>query len=98
MVKLTRRLNETDIYYSNDENFFWIENMLEKKRILQSEVELMEVMRNGHIIVSFKGDAKNLYEYTLGKEVKTHLVEGQKKIIKEFRNNYLVIVTFEKKS
>lgn len=35
--------------------------MTEKKRIVQSEVELMEVMRNGHIIVSFKGDSKNLY-------------------------------------
>ncbi len=72
--------------------------MTEKKRIVQSEVELMEVMRSGHIIVAFKGDSKNLYEYVSGKEVKTHFVEGQKRIIKEFRSNYLIVVTFEKKN
>jgi hypothetical protein len=72
--------------------------MTEKKRIVQSEVELMEVMRNGHIIVAFKGDSKNLYEYVSGKEVKAHFVEGQKRIIKEFRSNYLIVVTFEKKN
>lgn len=72
--------------------------MSEKKRIVQSEVELMEVMRNGHIIVSFKGDSKNIYEYASGKEVKTHYVEGQKRAIKEFRSNYLIVVTFEKRN
>jgi hypothetical protein len=35
--------------------------MNEKKRIVQSEVDIMEVMRNGNIIISFKGDNKNLY-------------------------------------
>jgi len=54
----------------------------EKKRIVQTEVEIMEVMRNGNIIISFKGDMKNLYEYRSGKEVKVHAVEGQKKMVK----------------
>jgi hypothetical protein len=34
-------MNETDIYFTNDESFFWFENMSEKKRIVQSEVEIM---------------------------------------------------------
>lgn len=72
--------------------------MGEKKRILQSEVELMEVSRSGNILLSFKGDSKNIYEYRSGKEVKVHPVEGQKKIIREFRQNYLVVVTFEKRN
>ncbi len=55
-------------------------------------------MKNGNIIISFKGDVKNIYEYRSGKEVKIHNADGQKKIIKEFRNNYLVVVTFEKKN
>ena len=41
--------------------------MNEKKRIVQSEVEIMEVMKNGNIIISFKGDVKNIYEYRSGK-------------------------------
>jgi hypothetical protein len=61
---------------------FWFENLNEKKRIVQTEVEIMEVMRNGNIIISFKGDMKNLYEYRTGKEVKVHGVEGQKKMVK----------------
>lgn len=68
--------------------------MGEKKRILQSEVELMEVSRSGNILICFKGDTKNIYEYRSGKEVKAHPVEGQKKIIREFKNNYLIVVTF----
>lgn len=68
--------------------------MGEKKRILQSEVELMEVSRSGNILICFKGDIKNIYEYRSGKEVKAHPVEGQKKIIREFKNNYLIVVTF----
>lgn len=35
--------------------------MGEKKRILQSEVELMEVSRTGNILLCFKGDIKNIY-------------------------------------
>ena len=72
--------------------------MGEKKRILQSEVELMEVSRSGNILICFKGDTKNIFEYRSGKEVKAHPVEGQKKIIREFKNNYLIVVTFEKKN
>lgn len=80
-VRATRRGNETDIYFSNEESLFWFENMGEKKRILQSEVELMEVSRSGNILLCFKGDAKNIYEYRAGKEVKVHPVEGQKKVL-----------------
>jgi hypothetical protein len=54
--------------------------MGEKKRILQSEVELMEVSRSGNILLCFKGDTKNIYEYRSGKEVKAHPVDGQKKV------------------
>lgn len=79
-VRATRRGNETDIYFSNEESLFWFENMGEKKRILQSEVELMEVSRTGNILLCFKGDTKNIYEYRSGKEVKVHPVEGQKKV------------------
>jgi hypothetical protein len=79
-VRATKRGNETDIYFSNEESLFWFENMGEKKRILQSEVELMEVSRTGNILLCFKGDTKNIYEYRSGKEVKVHPVEGQKKV------------------
>jgi hypothetical protein len=61
-------------------------------------VELMEVLSNGNVIVSFKGDLKTLYEYRSGREIRSHPIDGLKKIIKEFRNNYLVVVTFEKKN
>lgn len=54
----------------------------------------MEVSRSGNILICFKGDTKNIYEYRSGKEVKAHPVEGQKKIIREFKNNYLIVVTF----
>lgn len=60
-MRATRRGNETDIYFSNEESLFWFENMGEKKRILQSEVELMEVSRSGNILLCFKGDSKNIF-------------------------------------
>jgi hypothetical protein len=41
----------------------------------------MEVMRNGNIIMSFKGDNKNVYEFRAGKEVRVHPIEGQKKVL-----------------
>jgi hypothetical protein len=87
-VRATRRANEIDIYYSNEESLFWFENMGEKKRILQSEVELMEVSRTGNILICFKGDTKNIYEYRNGKEVKVHPVDGQKKVpIRPYRSS-----------
>lgn len=55
-------------------------------------------MRNGDVLVCFKGDTKNIYEYRAGKEVRIHYVEGVKKIIKEFKNSYLIVVTFEKRN
>ena len=42
----------------------------------------MEIMKNGNIIICFRGDQKNIYEYRSGKEVKVHFIEGVKKIIK----------------
>lgn len=42
----------------------------------------MEIMKNGNILICFKGDNKHIYEYRSGKEVKIHYVEGVKKIIK----------------
>jgi hypothetical protein len=42
----------------------------------------MEVSRSGNILLCFKGDTKNVYEYRSGKEVKAHPVEGQKKVHK----------------
>lgn len=58
----------------------------------------MEVSRSGNILICFKGDSKNIYEYRSGKQVKAHPVDGQKKMIKQFKNNYLIVVTFEKKN
>jgi hypothetical protein len=40
----------------------------------------MEVSRSGNILICFKGDTKNIYEYRSGKEVKAHPVDGQKKV------------------
>ena len=40
----------------------------------------MEVSRSGNILLCFKGDSKNIFEYRSGKEVKVHPVEGQKKV------------------
>ena len=34
LARLTRRANETDIYYSNDESFFWFENMRDRKSVV----------------------------------------------------------------
>lgn len=61
LVKLTKRMNETDIYFTNEESFFWFENMSEKKRIVQNEVELMEVGKSGNLLLCFKGDNKTVY-------------------------------------
>jgi RecJ-like exonuclease len=58
----------------------------------------MEVSRSGNILLCFKGDTKFIYEYRSGKEVKVHPVDGQKKIVREFKNNYLIVVTFEKRN
>ncbi len=66
-VRITKRGNDTDIYFSNEESLFWFESMGEKKRILQNEVELMEVSRSGNILICFKGDTKTIYEYRSGK-------------------------------
>jgi len=54
-------MNETDIYFTNEESFFWFENMSEKKRIVQNEVELMEVGKSGNLLLCFKGDNKTVY-------------------------------------
>ena len=58
----------------------------------------MEVMRNGNILVSYKNDVKNIYEYRSGKEVKVYSIDGQKRILKEFKSNYLIVVTFERRN
>lgn len=58
----------------------------------------MEIMKNGNIVICFKGDTKHIYEYRSGKEVRVHAVEGQKRIIKEFKTIYLIVVTFEKRN
>ena len=61
---------------------------------MQAEVEILESTRSGNILLTFKNDNKYIYEYRGGKEIRSHYIEGVKKIVKEFKTNYLIVVTY----
>ena len=56
--------------------------MSEKRRIVQNEAETIESTADDSVLITFKGDNKNIYEYKGGKEIKSWVVDGEKKIIK----------------
>lgn len=60
-LKAVKRMNETDIYFSTEESFFWFENLSEKRRLIQSEAENIESTIDESVLVTFKGDNRTVY-------------------------------------
>lgn len=49
---------------------------------MQNEVQIMEARKSGNIIVTLKNDKQSIIEFDQGKEVKRHLLDGQKTLIR----------------
>lgn len=58
----------------------------------------MDLSERGTIIVAAKNDRKTLVEYDLSRQARTWQYEGEKLSLKCFKENYLVILTVERKS
>lgn len=69
-------------------SFFWLENLNEKKRINQQEVEVLETTKRGTVLVCFKSETKEIYEIKAGKEIRSWSIEGEKRVI-----NIIILAT-----
>ena len=48
--------------------------------------------------MTFKGDNRTVYEFKGGKEMRNWVLEGEKRLIGQFRRDYLILAIFEKKN
>lgn len=58
----------------------------------------MDISERGTIVTAARNDRKNIVEYDLSRQVKSWQYDGEKTMIKCFKENYLVILTIEKKN
>jgi hypothetical protein len=58
----------------------------------------MDLTDKGTIITAARNDRKNLVEYDLSRQVRTWQYDGEKVLLRCYKENYLVILTVEKKA
>lgn len=97
-IKASRRSNEIDIYFHTEDTLYWLENLSERRKITSQEIEAIDISERGTIVTAAKNDRKNIIEYDLSRQVRSWPYDGEKTMLKCFKDNYLVILTVEKKN